>query len=391
MIPKFFKNVVLLAVLLLAFGVEATAEVFPSEPAAKILVDKIGDARAAGSVSSQQSELFDEYDQLEVTSWARREYVGKNGQRLSVTLLTTHSDAQAYAMLSTTRFRVVHESGGAAVTSANVGTDAFYYADGVGNSLRFFKGNTYVGINDNGSDVKPLLEFGRALAETIDKGEGEIPSLVKHLPDWPNVQNNMVYFATKERLNQLGGSPALIETLSFAGGAEAVTARYQDGWMLLVEFYTPQLATENHSRIVAKIAELRSQGQAVPTAYRRVGNYSVFVFDASNEQVANQLIDQVKYEQLVQWLGKNPNIYDRAANEFTRTTLGVFIAVVKASGLALILSLGIGGVVGAVLFSIRRKQKQAYEAYTDAGGMLRLNLDEITPGTDPARLIGPGN
>jgi len=50
----------------------------------------------------------------------------------------------------------------------------------------------------------------------------------------------------------------------------------------------------------------------------------------------------------------------------------------------------VGGLFGALLFSRRRTRQRNIEAYSDAGGMLRLNLDELTPETDPARLIGPG-
>jgi len=129
----------------------------------------------------------------------------------------------------------------------------------------------------------------------------------------------------------------------------------------------------------------------MPTAYRRVGNYAVFAFDAPSEQAANQLIDQVKYQQVVQWLGEDPFVYERATREFTETTLGVFVSVVKASGLALVSCLVIGGFFGALLFSLRRAQQRAKEAYSDSDAMLRLNLDELTPESDPARLLGRGH
>ena len=65
------------------------------------------------------------------------------------------------------------------------------------------------------------------------------------------------------------------------------------------------------------------------------------------------------------------------------------MSVVKASGLSLLICLGVGGVIGAALFSRRRAQQRAAEAYSDAGGMLRLNLDDITPQHDPGRLLRP--
>ena len=160
---------------------------------------------------------------------------------------------------------------------------------------------------------------------------------------------------------------------------------------LIVEFNTPQLATENDQRIIARIQELWKLGQPAPTAYRRVGNYSVFVFDAPDEQSAKQLIDQVKYEQVVSWLGENPNILKEAQKRYVNTTLGVLVTVLKASGYALITCLGMGGLIGGLLFSYRRSQQKAATAYSDAGGMLRLNLDELTPETEPGRLLRERN
>ena len=98
----------------------------------------------------------------------------------------------------------------------------------------------------------------------------------------------------------------------------------------------------------------------------------------------------MKYEQVVSWLGENPNILKEAQKRYVDTTLGVLVTVLKASGYALITCLGMGGLIGGLLFSYRRSQQKA-EAYSDAGGMLRLNLDELTAETDPSRLLRERN
>ena len=69
---------------------------------------------------------------------------------------------------------------------------------------------------------------------------------------------------------------------------------------------------------------------------------------------------------------------------------GVVIAVLESSGLSVLLCLSIGGLFGALLFRRRRRARQRQgEAYSDAGGMVRLNLDEVTE-ADAARLLqGP--
>jgi hypothetical protein len=94
---------------------------------------------------------------------------------------------------------------------------------------------------------------------------------------------------------------------------------------------------------------------------------------------------------VVQWLGENPNILKEAERRYYTTTLGVLVAVVKASGGALVTCLGLGALFGALLFNYRRAQQRRFTAFSDAGGMLRLNLDELTAETNPSRLLRERN
>lgn len=214
--------------------------------------------------------------------------------------------------------------------------------------------------------------------------EDEIPVLVKHLPNWESVAKQSKYVVTLNDLKRVANQPVL-DSVSFEGGTEAVTAPYGQAQLVIVEFSTPQFSVENDQRIAARIQELKSQSQPVPTAYRRVGNYSVFVFNGTDESSANQLIDQVKYEKVVQWLGDDPHLYDKLQRYFAGTSAGVLVAVLKSSGLSLLACLVIGGLFGFLLFRQRRAQTQA--VYSDAGGSVRLNLDELTKTTDPSRLL----
>src|SRR5205807_9466700 len=116
----------------------------------------------------------------------------------------------------------------------------------------------------------------------------------------------------------------VLDALDFEGGTEAVAANYGQSQLVIVEFTTPQLSIDNDSRIWTTIADLKSKGQPTPTAYRRVGNYSVFVFNAPDEKTANALVEQVKYEQVVQWLGDDPHLYERLQTFLTKTTDGAF-------------------------------------------------------------------
>lgn len=388
-----FKRCPALVFLFLLSIVAVSAQDFPTNPAAKLLPNQLGDFRAVGPVKSIEKIKIDRTDERNgVTSWAGRSYISPDGSRFSALLMSTGSDSGAYAVLSESRRRSESSGNEGGTGNAEVGTAGYSLWDGSYNNLSFFKGRVFANVKEEGKSTgtKQLADFARTLAETLDRGEGEIPVLVKHLPNWEEARRLALYVVSVETLRDQFGAQSVFSAVDFVGGAEAVAAQYGNSELIIVEFNTPQLATDNDQRITAKLQELRNQGQPVPTAYRRVGNYSVFVFDAPSELAANQLIDQVKYEQMVQWLGENPYLYERALREFTQTTLGVFVNVVKGSGLALVSCLAVGGLFGGLLFIRRRAQQRDAEAYSDAGAMLRLNLDEMTPEVDPARLLGRG-
>jgi hypothetical protein len=239
-----------------------------------------------------------------------------------------------------------------------------------------------------------LLFTGAALAQELAaEGAGsEIPVLLKHLPDWETVQARAVYVETMPALKGLLPNQPVLDAVSFDGGTEAATATYDGGARLVIlEYQTPQLAFDADAAIKARIGELRGAGQIVPSTYRRVGNYAVFVFDAPNEAAASALVDKVKYEQEVRWLGENPYAVERANRAWLNMSTSVIVNTVKATGLAIATCLGIGGIFGGWIFMRRRAQAALTEKFSDAGGMLRLNLDEMSAQNNTARLLGQGD
>ena len=315
---------------------------------------------------------------------ATADYSASAGGRITVSIKWAEQDGRAYELLSTTAKNLRDKT--PAAIGSNIGTAGFVSPE----LVAFFKGANFVRLtkaNPRTSD-KDLVSLATQLAEKLDRGEGEIPVVLKHLPNWEQAHQTAIYLNRFRSLDSIAQDPVL-SAINSEGDADAVLAHYEPMRLLLIEFNTPQRSVENDRRIVARIQELWKLGQPAPSAYKRVGNYSVFVFDAPNEEAAKQLLDQVHYEQVVSWLGENPNILKEAEKHYVRTTLGVLVAVLKASGFALIACFGTGALIGALLFTRRRAQQRAVEAFSDAGGMLRLNLDEMTPQTNPARLLGP--
>ena len=323
---------------------------------------------------------------LEPVSAEEGEYLASNGVRVIVDIVRFRQDAEAYELLSRVAAAARAKDPRVEIRP-EYGTAGFATDD----QIAFFRGTSFVRIRNFKSNDASLNAFAKDLSDGIDKGEGDIPVLIKHLPAPEEAQKNAIYLNTFSDLNQLGLQQPVLSAIESGGNADAVLAAYGQSKMLIVEFNTPQLASDNDKRIITRIHELWKLGQPAPTAYRRVGNYSVFVFDAPDEQTAKQLIDQVKYEQVVQWLGDNPYIYKEAEERYINTTLGVLVAVLKASGYAIIGCLGIGGLIGGLLFTYRRAQQKGVTAFSDAGGMLRLNLDELTPETNPSRLLQDRN
>ncbi|HEU4766648.1 MAG TPA: hypothetical protein VFS77_04715 [Pyrinomonadaceae bacterium] len=313
----------------------------------------------------------------------RAEYLGAGGTRVLVEMVRFRQDAKAYEALS-----LLAGEAKAPIT-ADYGTAGFARE----NEIAFFKGAHFVRLRGlKGVDAATLNTAAGDIAKSLDKGEADIPVLIKHLPNPDEAQKNAIFLHSFANLDKLGLQHGVLTAIDSRGNADAALASYGPSKVLVVEFNTPQLAKENDDRIIARIQELWKLGQPAPTAYRREGNYSVFVFDAPDDRTAKQLIDQVKYEQVVSWLGENPNILKQAQRHYINTTLGVLVAVLKASGYALVACLGLGGLFGALLFTYRRNQQKDVAAYSDAGGMLRLNLDDLTVAeTDPSRLLRDRN
>jgi hypothetical protein len=359
----------------------------PSAALAKLFPAKLGEFRQLSQAKPSATLLDPAAAGNAGVLSGEVEYQDQNGKRFLIEMVQFRKDSDAYSLL-TVAARDLRNAGvaGEIVFDGKLGTASLSSQ----NKLAFFKGSTFVRIS-NGDESTRIPELAKLFAEKLDKGEGDIPVLIKHLPDWANAQKRAVYLASIRFVQSISLNEPVLAYLDAAGDADAVLAEYGQAKMLLVEFNTPQLAGDNDRLITGKIQELRSQNQRTPTAYRRVGNYGVFVFDAASEQAANELIDQVKYEQVVQWLGDNPYWLKEAEKRYVETTLGVLVAVVKASGLTLVACFGLGGLIGAILFNRRRARQTSAAAFSDAGGMLRLNLDDMTQQTEPARLLSERN
>lgn len=214
-------------------------------------------------------------------------------------------------------------------------------------------------------------------SQEVSEADG-IPVLIKHLPDWEAHRSKLTFARDANTLKLTLGDRPVLDLIDFSAGTEAVTSTYDAGQLLIVEYTTPQASIEADTNINQHLSDL---GPSANIAYRRIGNYNAFVFDGPDAAAANLLLDQIKYEKNIQWLGDDPFLFRRAERAFINTTSDIFISTLLwiTMGLGFSILAGIG--TGYVYFRIREQKRRSMPTFSDAGGMTRLNLDGLTSGT----------
>ncbi len=222
--------------------------------------------------------------------------------------------------------------------------------------------------------VVPAQQAAPTVRSQEISDEDGLPVIIKHLPDWEQVRSSTVFITGHDTLRAAVGERPALSHIDFSGGTEAVKADYPAGKLVIVEFTTPHGSVDADTRILAHL----SVNPDASIVYRRIGNYNAFVLDVSDREAAIKLLDQVKYEKSVQWLGEDPYLLQKIERYFAVTTRDILIStvlwIVGTLGLAVIC----GIITGVVIFRIRDQKRASWQAYSDAGGMTRLNLDELS-------------
>jgi len=214
----------------------------------------------------------------------------------------------------------------------------------------------------------------QAKSQEVSEIDG-IPVLVKHLPEWESVRDHVVFTQNVSGLRNVLGERPVLDLIDFSGGTEAVTAAYPVGKLLIIEYTNPQASADADLKFAQ---QLIANPQEPAVIYRRIGNYNAFVFDASDSSAANALLDQIKYQKVVQWLGEDPYLLQRLERYFVTTTRDIFISTVIWIVMGIGLSIVSGIIAGCVFFRFRENKRATRTAYSDAGGLTRLNLDDLS-------------
>lgn len=199
-----------------------------------------------------------------------------------------------------------------------------------------------------------------------------VPVLIKHLPDWEAVKDKAKITNRVDEVRKEFGSPAVLAEIDLEGGAEAAWADYSEGRLLIVEYPSPQGSSFADAAIQSKLPE--SPG----VVYKRIGNYNAFVFNVADPAAANALLDRIDYGKTVQWLGDDPYFLQRFERYIAMQGRDMVISTVLfiAGVLGTAALIGIFG--GFVYFRYRQQKQAQWHRFSDAGGLTRLNLDNLS-------------
>ncbi|HSB12001.1 MAG TPA: DUF6599 family protein [Blastocatellia bacterium] len=331
-------------------------------------------------LTGESSPIYLEYG---VTSAASREYTG-----VRIEVFEAKNQAGAYGLFSFFGSRAnavqpVQELGSGSAR--------------MNGEVVFWKSNYFVRLTDTTAKHSRARSIGdafvRAVADAIVPTSAVAhPQLLESLPKSSIVPGTERYFLGPEALSS--EIEHAREMFRFEGDTEAVMAEYTQVAepqsqaatvrpnsavapaggsslrLVIGEYHTPQFATDAMELINSYMSSLPENEQQ-ETIIKRTGNYIVAAFRVRDRQFAESLVNSIEYPYTVKWL-RNPlwptNDPFRAqkAAEMLLSTFGLL-------GLILLTVLACGTAFGTTMFLKRRKRQQ--EIFSDAGGMLRLDLD----------------
>jgi hypothetical protein len=361
--------------------------VAPSTSLESLLPDKLAGLQATSGLRQvgrdNLSELVGDkapfYQEYFVTSAVSRDY-----GRVHIEVFETQNQRAAFGLFT---FSTGRDNKNPLVE--DIGSGGF----GLDGELVFFKGRFFVRVSDAThtsirGGQRGYEAAGRALAAEIAPANPATtrPALLDSLPAASLVVHSQRYFLGPESLNAFVEHGR--EMFDFAGDTEAVAAEYERAnqpqagnqttagslalKVVIVEYHTPQFATDAMRRAAAFISSLPENEQQ-QIILKRVGNYIVEAVNVRDRELAEGLINSVEYPYTVKWLRNplwptnDPFRVQKAAEMLVSTfgLLGLIIATV----------LTVGTVFGTTIFLKRRKRQQ--EVFSDAGGMLRLDIDQL--------------
>ena len=243
-----------------------------------------------------------------------------------------------------------------------------------------------------------------ALRQLLPAETAPAPVLPLHLPAEGKIAESQKYLLGRAAVGKLPEFESLRDVIDFTGGAEAAYASYPNGagrmGLLLVEYHTPQLAQDGFDKLQAHLASL-PDAEKSRRLVKRIGNYVVEAAPIEDPQAAQTLLGKIQYSQKVYWQGKKASDIplefrpaDPAATQEALQTTFIIVRSFYWIGLMLVSAILVGFLAGGTLFYWNRYRKRKLgieDVFSDAGGSVRLNLDDYLLDSPSSEIKQIGN
>jgi len=266
----------------------------------------------------------------------------------------------------------------------------FTFNRGKSNGARqeFHVGRYFIRISGDDHSAftsKTLTDFIKAGLTS----DGELPTLPSHLPNQNKISDSEKYLTGPKALSKSQYFSDLTDIVNFDGGTEIATADYQikgsSMGLMIVEYHTPQLTTDGYTKFQSFFEKLSDQEKKLKYL-KRVGNYIVLAANVIDAADAENLIGQIKYNPSVSWEGKKisdiPLAFrppDPVALEEASETAVMLLRTFYWVGIMLSCGILLGAITGGTIFYYKRYRRRKLgleDIFSDAGGTVRLNLDD---------------
>ncbi len=347
------------------------------------------------------------YQEYKVVSAASREYA-----RVRVDVFHTQNQFAAFGLFSFVAGTAKEQP---------VPPDLGQGSARLNGEMVFWKGNFFVRLRDPAvrpsraaSAAQEALARAIAGAIVLPGASVKYPPLLDSLPTASITPGSERYFLGPESLN--ADLKHGREMFDFVGETEAATAEYnQDRGLngataqaatpnqpavtrsgpmtgsavstsnspvklVVVECHTPAFATDEMARVTGYISSLPEIEQQ-QIVFKRTGNYIVAAVNVGDRDFAEGLVNSVQYPYTVKWL-RNP-LWPTNDPFRVQKAADMLLSTFGLLGLILLTVLMGGTVFGTTVFLKRRKQQR--EVFSDAGGMLRLDIEPFVLALPPKR------
>lgn len=354
-----------------------TVEQAPSKSPADFLPEKLANTTATTEIKEYQPENLTEVvgdKTVTFQNYKVRLAASRNYGAAQVDIFQTESRFAAFGL-----FNYLIAQAGAAPAAKSIGSGSAT----IDKNLVFWKSEYLVKVSGT-----PALAV--AVAEKLPTSESVAPpTLFNSLPAEAKVAHSERYFLGAQTLASY--IPHASELFVFDGDAEAAFAEYHPNAkskeaakphagkdpaatlkLAIVEYHTPQFATVALNRANEFVNTLPPEEQQ-RIIIKRVGNFIVEAANVEDRQFAEKLMNSIEYPYVVKML-KDPNL-PHTDPHHTQKAAQVILSSFGLIGLTGLIVMVCGSILGTAIFLKRRKYQR--QIFSDAGGMLRLQLDPI--------------